>query len=566
MKKLKYTLTLAIAISLLFSSCNQLPSPDSTIKPPISNVMEKYNKILGIKLQDFIPSDSVLTSPRNPDVADPVVKKDLDGDGVEEIIVTYKTNAIPAEARAVILKKSADKWVNVWDKLHGAFDIESVEFTDITDDGLPEAIFTWGCPPYQFVSYNIVSNQDKHIRSILKSSEYNSTFEIKDLPGIYGKDGKLEIVFKEGEDNIVLIHALRWYEGAFLEAEDINVLYRNAFYKKIVQDKIKNTAEKDKTPDFWLNLSELQIEADLPDQAIKSIDTGLLKIKTEDFTSPRPEFWQFSFIRVKALNALGKRKEARAIIKDIHPIIEKSNIIRPDGYPLELIEMYVDNGDYNTASELLKKYYNRTIIEQYTTGSFIHYDIFRVIKLQQHIEELKLEKELNFVLDNSKNISVDKLSQKINEWGQQKNVSVVSKTAKDDKNSNPVLLCDINGDSSALLHCVFWIYNGKLFKQIFYPSAAGYNGFVKNFKISDLKAVNDNGALYITGLYKNTDNAQNNIIKFLKIKKDKCDLIYSQDNVKENSIVNANISEDKNFTIDFSVNSGILIIKSAAIK
>jgi hypothetical protein len=299
-----------LAVSLLFSSCSQLPSPDSTIKPPLSNAMEKYSKILGIKLQDFIPADALLTAPIKPEGSEPVIKKDLDGDGSEEIIITYKTSAIPAEARAVILKKSEGKWINERDKIHGAYAIEGIQFADLTGDGLPETIFTWGFPPGKFVSYNILSKSGKHIRDIKKDLNFNSILEIKDQPGIYGRDGKLEVVLTEGE--LKNIHALRWYDGALIEAEDINVLYRSDYYKRLVEDKIKNTAEKDKTPDFLLYLSEFQLNADLPYEAIKSADKGLYKIKTWDFTPPRPEIWQFERVKTTALNMLGKPKDHHA--------------------------------------------------------------------------------------------------------------------------------------------------------------------------------------------------------------------------------------------------------------
>lgn len=142
MKKVKIFL-LAVVICLTFSGCNsfRISSIDDLISPVspsgddagILAAVNEYSKG-GYSIK--IPSTGKYTTS--------FILHDLNGDGTDEAIAFFERNDNLGEVDMAVLSKSNNSW-NVIDNISGeGVDVNSIDFSDLNNDGSEEIIVCWG--------------------------------------------------------------------------------------------------------------------------------------------------------------------------------------------------------------------------------------------------------------------------------------------------------------------------------------------------------------------------------------------------------------------------------------
>ncbi|KON88557.1 hypothetical protein AF332_18250 [Sporosarcina globispora] len=75
---------------------------------------EKSNKVLMEIINNFVPPNSIMVSPKEPKSTKPYQFYDFNQDGQEEIIITYEIEAKeqpnPSQYGVVVLRKENEKW------------------------------------------------------------------------------------------------------------------------------------------------------------------------------------------------------------------------------------------------------------------------------------------------------------------------------------------------------------------------------------------------------------------------------------------------------------------------
>lgn len=89
----------------------------------------------------FLPENAKLIEPMKPESARAIQYKDLDADGIDEIIATYKITKELPEVNIMILKKNNGKWNIVQQLKSNGYAVDQVTFQDIDGDGIDEVLF-----------------------------------------------------------------------------------------------------------------------------------------------------------------------------------------------------------------------------------------------------------------------------------------------------------------------------------------------------------------------------------------------------------------------------------------
>jgi bla regulator protein BlaR1 len=89
----------------------------------------------------FLPDNAKLIQPVKPESARAIQYRDLDGDGTEEIIATYKVIKELPEVNVMILKKKNGKWNMIQQLKSNGYAVDQVAFKDIDGDGIDEVLF-----------------------------------------------------------------------------------------------------------------------------------------------------------------------------------------------------------------------------------------------------------------------------------------------------------------------------------------------------------------------------------------------------------------------------------------
>lgn len=99
--------------------------------------------ILWFIVVGFLPNNAKLIKPIKPEGVRSIQFRDLDRDGIDEVVATYKvTKGIP-EVHVMILKKSDKKWTVTECLKANGYEVDQVAFKDIDEDGIDEVFL--GC-------------------------------------------------------------------------------------------------------------------------------------------------------------------------------------------------------------------------------------------------------------------------------------------------------------------------------------------------------------------------------------------------------------------------------------
>ncbi|MBS4209301.1 hypothetical protein [Bacillus sp. FJAT-50079] len=197
---MKY-LFLAILSAFFLSGCIRIQSNTSLMIPP--ELPGKEAEITAA-FSTYLPKNAELLTPVNNQINGPTLLVDLDGDGVDEAVLFYKTEDRTERLKGLILS-----YKNGWKKLAEIDGIGTrlidLQFADLSNDGKKEIIagfaYSENSTEHGLLVYEIFSN---HTPTLLLDSAYTG-FLLDDFDH-GGKDSLVLLKFDKGKQNTVFLY------------------------------------------------------------------------------------------------------------------------------------------------------------------------------------------------------------------------------------------------------------------------------------------------------------------------------------------------------------------------
>ncbi len=220
----------AVGLLFLLSACsfNPLADPKTLIQTP---ELPSDKQTLSSIISSELPEGASIQSPKNGN-GSKIQTVDLDGDGTSETIVFYQTTT--GRIVGLIFEKSGDTWVKKDTIDSAGFTLESVEITDITNDGHRDLIVGYSNDTSNSESSQkrlVIYSYDKGKISIVDDMPY-SYYSIIDMDG----DGINDLVItKINNSGYVNIAAYRYKAGFQLisSMDLVNTIGSDHFYNVV---------------------------------------------------------------------------------------------------------------------------------------------------------------------------------------------------------------------------------------------------------------------------------------------------------------------------------------------
>ena len=176
MKKIVAFIFAACFIALLWFSLDKITYEpiDSLIRPP---KIEGENYDIQSAFEESVGSGYILKSPLAGEYRTSFIRKDINNDGEDEVIVLYSKPESLDVVRINILYKINNKWESISDLESTFSDIQQINFADLDNDNNTEIIVCWRNFENELFNtlnvYKIIDNGiEKNIESIF-SKNYN---------------------------------------------------------------------------------------------------------------------------------------------------------------------------------------------------------------------------------------------------------------------------------------------------------------------------------------------------------------------------------------------------------
>jgi tetratricopeptide (TPR) repeat protein len=499
--ELKKFTALIISAGLIVTGCSMLPSPGSTIKAPrVASAQVEEKEDAAAIAQNFLPAGAKFFPPSNPDKVGAVREKDLDGDLQDEIVATYKVGDNASDVGAMVLKKKEGKWQKVWEQKGFGYDLDLMDFADITGDARPEVLIGGTIGASAGNGLGIFQWQEGTLKELASTGYHKlEILQPGKITGEYGPDDRaLLAVWQKDTGTAMMVNVLRWVGVGFISAED---MYK-AYFPKVVDYYLQQLKQMPNAPFLWYYLADAQQKVGRPEDAIKSIETGLekgLAIQSEYY----PPAYQFEMVRAKALNDLGEYEKAIGVFNNIlkaqaripkpgegnqpeEPAFLKK--VRAQAY-LNLGRSYEGLKQYDKARENYQKSKDISI-SLYKEGT--DDQILAMMPADKALRRLKGIKGFEKLSVYLSSLSPEERWQKLNElekWGSEQNIAVKSLQAEDQDGGFPqTVLVDFSTDSKfvggyADGHAIFWWDKDKFHSQVFYSADEDAHGFSPSFMV-----------------------------------------------------------------------------------
>ncbi len=225
---IKLLATAGLLFILSGCSFNPLADPKTLIQTPeLPSDKQTLSSIISAEL----PEGASLQSPRNGN-GSKIQTVDLNGDGISETIVFYQTTT--GRINGLIFEKSGDGWVRKSTIDSGGFTLESVEITDITNDGHRDIVVGY--------SNDTTNSETSSKRLVIYSYDKGKVVQVDDIPYSYYSivdmdgDGINDLVIsKINNSGYVNISAYRYKNGFQLMSsmDLLNTIGSDHFYNVV---------------------------------------------------------------------------------------------------------------------------------------------------------------------------------------------------------------------------------------------------------------------------------------------------------------------------------------------
>ena len=128
---------------LLLCGCSSVRflTPMETLQAPRS---DGHYEGVRDALEAAVGNNIVMKYPKGDDGVASYMTADLDGDGADEVLAFYRQNTEGATTRIHLLRQNKDgKWVSVQDIGSSGVELDTVQFADLDNDGIPEVVTGW---------------------------------------------------------------------------------------------------------------------------------------------------------------------------------------------------------------------------------------------------------------------------------------------------------------------------------------------------------------------------------------------------------------------------------------
>ncbi len=197
-----------------------------------------------------------------------IIKADLNGYGLGEIIVAYRWQE---ENYIMVLERYCKQW-SVIDNIRGkGYDISYLKVAPITDNAMDNLIIGWRRGAI-WSELDILQWTPYGFKRVIDEGIYYSKIEVENMKSVKAMNGKNEIaLWLHDTAEAYKVEIYRWSLGKLVKAEDVYPYY----FKKVIDFyKIKLQEEPD-LPVYWYYLADAQIKGEMYEDALKSIDKAL---------------------------------------------------------------------------------------------------------------------------------------------------------------------------------------------------------------------------------------------------------------------------------------------------
>lgn len=377
----------------MVTGCDLLPAPGSIIGPPYySQIATSSAEDIKIIAEKFLPQGTKFLYPTHPNGADAIQLVDIESDGQDEMLVTYKDNESGNGFGAIVLKNRHGEWQNIWheDYKINIIGLDWAQFIDITDDKIPELLLGWNLGFEAGYNLDIISfkGTPKKVSNI----KYNE-MALTNLSGSENERKPEFIITRKDDDQLddnVPPLVLRWYDNGLVPAKDVYPIYH--------KERIKALQERNRLYDRnfldWYYLTEMLVRSDRSLEALESANRAL-NIIPSHYEKYRVKLETY---KAEALIQAEKYVEGKNLLNDI---IYKDDINQISCTQDELAEVYLNLGraykglkDYKTAKIKYSQSYN---IIKSTYEEWSEYFIMNSFTVKREMDQLEaLTKILNY--------------------------------------------------------------------------------------------------------------------------------------------------------------------------
>ncbi|WMJ80000.1 hypothetical protein RBU49_14180 [Clostridium sp. MB40-C1] len=350
-------------ISSMFIGCGKAPVSTELIQPPkvilTSSNEKNQTSDKNMIVAKFLPKDMVLFPPMAQEQKKAIITKDLNGDGKEEIIFTFKSSKDPYTGGVIVLAKNNTEWKVVLSDYGEGESVYKIDFADIDGDKNQELLvssFIGGSAGNNFKIYKIKDGKVKTLDETLYKK-----IDIEDMPNVKDKkDGKNEVAtWVHDTGNSYIVEVFRYVKGGLVEAEDVYPYY----FKKVVKyyEEELNKPENKEQPYMWYYLADAQVKANMPKESLKSLEKSIEYKKKLQKQSKGQESYPYDYLisTVKG-EALYKIKDYKSSISELNKALSlsKSN---ENQFNNKLLNIYYGLGKNQSVlgnKDKAKEYYN----------------------------------------------------------------------------------------------------------------------------------------------------------------------------------------------------------------
>ncbi len=211
MRKLLAT-GLFAALSCLAAGCGINTSPADLVRAP---AVEFTQKELNQSVMDFLPPGARLVVPLHPENASAITRKDLDGDGSDEVIAFYKKDKNDYQIGVLVLGRSGDRWTRIANLEGLGVDVDYLDFPDLTGNGVPEMVIGWSGGANLDRELSVYSLHGKQLTQMWTQSYTEQAI------GDLNNDGKAEItILRHNHEKLISTAELYAYSGGTIKKID----------------------------------------------------------------------------------------------------------------------------------------------------------------------------------------------------------------------------------------------------------------------------------------------------------------------------------------------------------
>ncbi|WP_172408335.1 hypothetical protein [Desulfosporosinus sp. FKA] len=300
--------------------------------------------------------------PDQPSGGGAVQQADLEGNGKNEVLVTYSNGANPPVLGAALFSKQKGQWQKLWSVTGQGYAVSYAGFADLTGEGRPELLLGWrmGTTVSGLDIYTMSGQNLQKMTSLCYSK-----LDVGNFTSQKGSHGTAQLaVWQHDTGDAYQVEVLGWNGKALVPDGDA---YLNYFPKVVsyYQEQLKGM------PDavfYWYYLADAQLKVGQPQAAIDSARQSLAIL------AGRPDNYYKGYDLVVEGNALNAQQNFTDAQKVLQPLVGKQqndgtlaarlDLALGDSYRGQLNDSKAEELYQAAIDRLVKDYANSSVVEK----------------------------------------------------------------------------------------------------------------------------------------------------------------------------------------------------------